>query len=305
MVVLIIVSKVQEASQVRVSFLVSLLVFCMFACGIVRSSLHPQELRRAALMLPYCKKHVAAWSSWIKSPFWYQVLQGTIFLFGVTQMQPSIAQLAFERSVFSFRRLPTFNGLVHSLRILSLMDPLKMGVYAVYAMSILWAGRACDRLYCIEKSARRPGVRILMNTFLYAATLFIDCALTSILDCGGAVFSGMSLYDQLTELSDKWRVYHQPQFLLVRVSHIFTYLPILLCLTRSTAFDFAVWRVFMLFVPDAVADWAHYVDSPAVAAARLTYEGADLCEGIDRHFVRTAVSFPMNWLFLTTSLGLQ
>jgi len=53
-----------------------------------------------------------------------------------------------------------------------------------------------------------------------------------------------------------------------------------------------------------VADLAHYADSPAIAAERLAFESGELCTGVDRHFVRTVVSFPMNWLYLTTPLGL-
>jgi len=57
---------------------------------------------------------------------------------------------------------------------------------------------------------------------------------------------------QVAQLSAKWRRFHQPSFLIVRLSHAYMYLPVLLCLTRRSAFSFAFWRIFMLLVPDAV-----------------------------------------------------
>jgi len=141
------------------------------------------------------------------------------------------------------------------------------------------------------------------NVGAYLVVLLLDNLLTLLLDCGGPSFSSMPLDEQLHELAFKWRFYHQPTFYFVRISHAFTYLPLLICLTRRNMVDFALWRIFMLFVPDIVADWAHYADSPRVAAARLSYENKELCAGLDRHFIRTVVSFPMNWVFLTTPLG--
>jgi hypothetical protein len=144
---------------------------------------------------------------------------------------------------------------------------------------------------------------IARNLLAYAFVLAIDCAITGALDCGSLGLSGVPLHTQVAQLCEKWRLFHQPGFTMVRVSHAFTYLPVLICLYQRSAFAFAKWRVFMLFVPDAVADWAHYLDSPEIAMQRLNFESGDLCAGIDRHFVRTVVSFPMNWVFLTTPLG--
>ena len=146
---------------------------------------------------------------------------------------------------------------------------------------------------------------VLRNMAAYGIVLLLDNVLTLLLDCGGLHVSAMLFDAQLNELADKWRTFHQPTFLFVRVSHAFTYLPLVICLSRRNMVDFARWRIFMLFVPDILADWAHYADSPVVAAARLDYENHALCAGIDRHFIRTVVSFPMNWVFLTTPLGVQ
>ena len=72
---------------------------------------------------------------------------------------------------------------------------------------------------------------------------------------------------QVILLAAKWRTYHARQYLLVRASHALSYLPVLLCLTRARGRDFARWRVFMLFLPDALADLAHYADAPLVPRA--------------------------------------
>ena len=45
---------------------------------------------------------------------------------------------------------------------------------------------------------------------LYGATLLIDCTLTSVIDCGGAVWSGVPLATQVEVLVRKWHAYHRP-----------------------------------------------------------------------------------------------
>jgi len=274
-------------------------------------------------------------------PLWYSCLQAAVVALTALNLQASThsASPASE---------PTWRGLPQSLRVLSLMEPLRLVLYASLAVAVAWWGKRWDRLsrgqshrslgeYSFTKlevglgdasqaaflhphedtKAMQPvpGLKrtpertypacppIGRNLLAYAIVLAIDCAITSALDCGSLGLSGVPLHIQVTQLCEKWRLFHQPGFAIVRISHAFTYLPVLICLSQRSAFAFAQWRVFMLFVPDAVADWAHYLDSPEIAMQRLNFESGDLCAGIDRHFVRTVVSFPMNWVFLTTPLG--
>ena len=283
---------------------VVLLVFVGFLSGVLPSPLYSRrwpdddtECPRESLPLttPDDAKLSAAVARRASSvakgwPRWYLALQSAVLLLTLAHLhRAKESELA-----------PNWAGLRRSIRALSLLEPLRAACYVSLSVG-LWAGcRWADRRWPCCGGPRGVVTVVIRNILVYAAVLWVDCGMTAALDCGGIELSGMPLSRQVVELSQKWQLYHQPHFLLVRISHAFTYLPVLMCLSRGSLVDFARWRIFMLFVPDAIADWAHYADSPEIARARLHYEGGELCAGVDRHFVRTAVSFPMNWAYLTT-----
>ena len=191
-----------------------------------------------------------------------------------------------------------FGDLVRSIRLFGVLtDPIKFLANATLAAVTWFLGKTQQQ----QQHKRSIGT----NIGLYLVVLALDCAISHTLDCPHTDrwFSGMPLRTQLTDLMAKWRLFHAPDFIIVRISHALTYLPVLMCLTRSNGTDWARWRIFMLFIPDLIADLAHYASDPAIAAIRLDYDAEDLCTGMDRHFLRTFISFPMNWLFLTTGAG--
>ena len=150
---------------------------------------------------------------------------------------------------------------------------------------------------------------VLRNMVLYMMVLFIICAIDITLahigkDSAPCAFmwSGVPVKEQVADLIEKWLKFHPQDSLLVRISHAFTYLPILMCLTRRSYQDFVWWAIFHFFIGDAIGNFAHVVDSPEIAELRMGYQDTDLCS-IDRLFIRELVSFPLNWLFLTTTYG--
>mmetsp|Transcript_15327 Transcript_15327/g.23023 ORF Transcript_15327/g.23023 Transcript_15327/m.23023 type:complete len:287 (-) Transcript_15327:242-1102(-) len=231
----------------------------------------------------------------LRCPKWYCSAQ--ILLVALTFVQ-SVPKL------FEFSSGPAHNNglqLLQHVRLFAIIkNPAKLlaaGCLIVFTFFLGSLFKAQRRRF------KRPSL-IFLNLVLYSAILFTDCAISHSFDCQGApIFSGMPLFVQLKELSRAWKHFHQIDFFVVRLSHALTYLPILLCLTRKNGEEWARWRVFMLFIPDFVADLAHFASSPLVAAERMQFDEVDLCGGIDRHFLRTAISFPLNWLFLSTPLG--
>jgi len=280
-----------------------LLVLLLYGTVVMGFTRFPMYLSHFQRRLPiHDEEKIRPWNKrgWPhpRWPRWYGWLQYVLLAFTVARMAVDGHDYRLDGATCDPEAVL---GLHRSIRFLALLQsPWKVGMYASLSLAIWKFCQLLDRRAGEQKKTRSQAV--LRNVTLYGSTLLLDCVITSLMDCPTEPWiSSMTIREQVDVLSTKWRHYHARQFVLVRLSHAMTYLPVLLCLTRQTAVDFAKWRIFMLFVPDVVADWAHFVDAPAVACERLRFEAEDLCQGVDRHFVRTFVSFPMNWLFLSTS----
>jgi len=109
----------------------------------------------------------------------------------------------------------------------------------------------------------------------------------------------------LTEFSDAWKEFHPSNLALVRLSHSILYPSILLLLTQRRMTSFVLWVLFMdIDFFHALADMFHYVSGPELADDRLDFqsESSSLCY-VNVLFVQTFAAYPLNFLYLTTSMG--
>lgn len=245
----------------------------------------------------FCAVSKAKW------PLWYALTQG--ILFALTLAQATL--LRWSPAAGATCSLEGHAGFLWSIRFVrTLHDPPSLAAFVATAAFALVAGEAIDAL-AVRGVHWLHRAHVVRNLALYLVTLTLDAGLSHATSCAEQQpwVSGMPIHEQVGVLVDKWLSFHRPEFFLVRVSHAFTYLDLLLLLSQRTGRQFAKWRIFVLVVPDIVADIAHYASSPSAAAERLAFDGAgtDLCAGMDRRLVRTIVSYPLNWIFLTTPLG--
>lgn len=271
----------------------------------------------------YCKDDATiCFVSKIQWPLWYAVAQAVVLTLTLAQVTLLHSSPAASPGSCSFEGNTTLSspaaagatcssegnpGLLGSIRFVQgLQDPSSLAAAAAIVAVVFLAGHGVDVL-AARGAKWLHRAHVVRNLFLYLLTLALDAAVSHATSCANQQpwLSGVPIGEQVGVLVDKWHDFHRPEFFLVRVSHAFTYLDILLLLSQRTGRQFAKWRVFVLFVPDIVADIAHYASSPSVATERLAFDGAEtgLCAGMDQRLVRTLVSYPMNWIFLTSPLG--
>lgn len=103
-----------------------------------------------------------------------------------------------------------------------------------------------------------------------------------------------------------WRVFHPPHLWLLRLSHAFLYPPILLCLTQRDLKAFFIWFIFLVGIDlnHTTADIVHMVTDPELAMTRLEYEDSEtaVCY-VDAHAILRMISYPLNFVYLTTPWG--
>ena len=108
-----------------------------------------------------------------------------------------------------------------------------------------------------------------------------------------------------TEFVEGWKIFHPSYLSLVRLSHCILYPSILLLLTRRRLTLFFIWLLFIeIDVFHMLADMFHYVSGPELAEERLDFQitKEHLCF-VNVQFWQTMLSYPLNFVYLTTSLG--
>ena len=112
------------------------------------------------------------------------------------------------------------------------------------------------------------------------------------------------LTDIVKEFTDAWKEFHPSNLRLVRISHSILYPTILLLLTRRRLTTFLVWVLFLeIDFHHLLADMFHYVSAPALAEDRLEFQGGSHNCYVNVQFLRTMLSYPLNFVYLTTSMG--
>lgn len=120
----------------------------------------------------------------------------------------------------------------------------------------------------------------------------------------GFVAPDYSLTAIATEFADAWKEFHPSNLRLVRMSHSILYPSILLPLTRRRLTTFLVWMLFIeIDFFHLLADMFHYVSGPALAEDRLDFQGGSKMCYVNVHFVQTMLAYPLNFVYLTTSMG--
>lgn len=140
-------------------------------------------------------------------PVQYQLLQAGVVVLAVTQLHLTTGLAPFGDGDTH----PTVAGLLQSIRLFSMLEPLRGAVYLIFCWAILRLGTAWDRKHGGLWGTGQRGVPLwkvmLGNIGLYAVTLILDCALTSVIDCGGAVWSDVPATEQVRVLVEKWHLY--------------------------------------------------------------------------------------------------
>eukprot|EP01083_Nonionella_stella_P269274 910955_1 len=107
-----------------------------------------------------------------------------------------------------------------------------------------------------------------------------------------------------TEFAEAWKVFHPSYLTLVRLSHSILYPSILLLLTRRRLTHFFIWLMFIeIDFFHMLADMFHYVSGPELAEERLNFQGHSTDCYVNVVFWQTMLAYPLNFLYLTTSLG--
>lgn len=107
-----------------------------------------------------------------------------------------------------------------------------------------------------------------------------------------------------TEFAEAWKVFHPSYLTLVRLSHSILYPSILLLLTRRRLTHFFIWLMFIeIDFFHMLADMFHYVSGPELAEDRLNFQGHSTDCYVNVVFWQTMLAYPLNFLYLTTSLG--
>ena len=137
----------------------------------------------------------------------YQLLQAGVLALAVTQLHLAAGLAPFGVGATH----PNLTGLLQSIRLFSMLEPWRGAVYLVFCWAMLRLGAVWDRrhggLWGSGRSAVPLWKVLLGNIGLYAVTLLLDCALTSFLDCGGAVWSDVPAMEQVRVLVEKWHLY--------------------------------------------------------------------------------------------------
>ena len=106
------------------------------------------------------------------------------------------------------------------------------------------------------------------------------------------------------EFSEGWKVFHPPNLWLVRISHALLYPSVLLALSRRRMTIFLTWVLFFeMDFFQALADMVHYVSGPEMAEDRLDFRDNPNNCYVNVFLFQTLFAYPMNFIFLTTSLG--
>jgi len=113
-----------------------------------------------------------------------------------------------------------------------------------------------------------------------------------------------TLADIVTDFLDAWKEFHPSNLRLVRMSHSILYPSIFLLLTRRRYTTFLVWFLFFEFdFHHILADMFHYVSAPELADDRLDFQESSQSCYLNVKFVRLMLSYPLNFVYLTTSMG--
>jgi len=151
----------------------------------------------------------------------------------------------------------------------------------------------------------RPITRMLTGVVVFFSIMWAQHLWTVPSHCEGVpVEDDMSLMAQAHQLVVKWREYHPPEFVTVRLAHCLTY-PSMLhgaigAPRRPNYVAYAGWCLLRIYIGGLLlADWVHYADSPVVAGVRLGYND-ELCTSVARVFFRTLFGHPLNVCFLVT-----
>ena len=83
------------------------------------------------------------------------------------------------------------------------------------------------------------------------------------------------------------------------------YPTIILLLTRRRLSKFLIWLVFFedIDFSQTLADMFHYVSGPELAEERLAFQGGTKDCYVNVQFWQNMLAYPLNFLYLTTSLG--
>jgi len=153
---------------------------------------------------------------------------------------------------------------------------------------------------------RRPIIRMVTGAVLFFSIMWCHHCWVVPMHCKGIPLyyaeDELSLVEQSRQLIGKWRLYHRPEFMVVRFMHSLTYPSMLHGAIggpkRQNYVSYAWWALSRIYIAGhMLADWAHYADSPVVAGIRLEYDD-ELCTSVARVFFRTLFGHPLNAYFL-------
>ena len=107
-----------------------------------------------------------------------------------------------------------------------------------------------------------------------------------------------------SEFADAWKAFHPSHLTLVRLSHSILYPSVLLLLTQRRLTHFFIWLTFIeVDFFHLLADMFHYVSGPELAEERLEFQGQETDCYVNVQFWQNMLAYPLNFVYLTTSLG--
>jgi hypothetical protein len=108
----------------------------------------------------------------------------------------------------------------------------------------------------------------------------------------------------VTDFVEAWKHFHPSYLMLVCLSHCILNPSILVLLTRRHLTLFFIWLIFIeIDFNNPLTDMFHYVSGPELAEDRLQFQGEDKACFVNVQFWQTMLAYPLNFVYLTTSLG--
>ena len=109
-----------------------------------------------------------------------------------------------------------------------------------------------------------------------------------------------------SDFASAWKIIHPSYLTLVTLSHSILYpsITIILLLTKRRLTHYFIWLMFIeIDFFHMVADMFHYVSGPELAEDRLEFQGQETDCYVNVQFWQTMLAYPLNFVYLTTSLG--
>ena len=109
-----------------------------------------------------------------------------------------------------------------------------------------------------------------------------------------------------SDFASAWKIIHPSYLTLVTLSHSILYpsITIILLLTKRRLTHYFIWLMFIeIDFFHMLADMFHYVSGPELAEDRLEFQGQETDCYVNVQFWQTMLAYPLNFVYLTTSLG--